>query len=115
MVEVKSEIVSGVIELWGHRLDVQGELGTQEMLATLVLPIGDLGAGDDMMSNMGRPGVSDFLKDRFNRSEIHTRVAFNVSIEEVLDTVKELWIVVGDSERWFDSIVEQPSCLVCGV
>ena len=96
---MKSKIVDSVIILYGLWLDVEGELGAEQVPVVDILPVWDLGTGYTMVSDFSWPVVGDFLKDRLDGSEIHARVTFNIGIESMLDIVEGLNVVVRNINR----------------
>ena len=69
-------------------LDVEVELRADQV------SIGDLGTGNDVVTNHGRPGLGNLLKNRLDGCEVKTRTTFNIGVESILDVVKGLKVVV---------------------
>ena len=72
------------------------ELGTQVVYTGVVLPVRDLGAGDDPIVSFCRPARSYSLKDWFDGREVHARVTLNINIVGILDAINYFKVVVSD-------------------
>ena len=60
----------------------------------VVIPVGYLGAGDDVVTDLSRPRLGYPLKNRLNSCEVYSRATLNNGIEGMLDIIEGLNIVV---------------------
>ena len=98
VIEMECDLVGNITVLL-VACDLKFELGSKEVGASVVHPVGDLGADSNPVSNICRPTLSNCLECWFDGCEVNSRITFNSSIESMLNIINSFEVVVINSDR----------------
>ena len=86
----------GVVTVLLVASNLQLELGSQEVGAGVVHPVGNLGAKSNPITDISRPTLSDCLECWFDGREVNSGIAFNTSIESMLNIINSFKVIIGN-------------------